>query len=148
MAMKNTTQLPKKQNPCSHCLKTCDYVTYDKKITKEAYLDREELGYKHYFDHHGNDNYEGMDEFVSYFMDRNDTLVDKKTKDLLAGEYQKKRSNMYKMFVVVHLRFMKPEIDWIDTKYTVMDKFANFGGNFGIFAEITGCSFLGILNSI
>ena len=32
--------------------------------------------------------------------------------------------------------------------YTTWDKFANFGGNFGIFAEITGVSFLGVLNLI
>ena len=30
--------------------------------------------------------------------------------------------------------------------YTTWDKFANFGGNFGIFAEITGVTFLGMLN--
>ena len=32
--------------------------------------------------------------------------------------------------------------------YTTWDKFANFGGNFGIFAEITGVTFLGVLNLI
>lgn len=30
--------------------------------------------------------------------------------------------------------------------HTTWDKFANFGGNFGIFAEITGVTFLGMLN--
>ena len=39
-----------------------------------------------------------------------------------------------------------PSVEITDVKYTVFDKFANFGGNFGIFAEITGCSFLGMLN--
>ena len=32
--------------------------------------------------------------------------------------------------------------------YTTWDKFANFGGNFGIFAEITGASMLGMINFI
>ena len=48
--------------------------------------------------------------------------------------------------IIVHLRILKPHIKVIDAKYSIMDKFANFGGNFGIFAEITGCSFLGMLN--
>ena len=43
-------------------------------------------------------------------------------------------------------RVLKPEIKVIDAKYSTLDKFANFGGNFGIFAEITGCSFLGMVN--
>ena len=41
---------------------------------------------------------------------------------------------------------MKPKIDVLDVKYSIWDKFANVGGNFGIFAEIVGCSFLGLLN--
>ena len=48
--------------------------------------------------------------------------------------------------IIVHLRFIEPEMDQIDAKYTLMDQFANFGGNFGIFAEMTGINFLGLLN--
>ena len=48
--------------------------------------------------------------------------------------------------IIIHLRFLDPEIDLVSLRYSVLDKFASFGGNFGIFAEITGCSFLGILN--
>ena len=48
--------------------------------------------------------------------------------------------------VIIHWRILKPQINVVDAKYTLLDKFANFGGNFGIFAEITGCSFLGMLN--
>ena len=65
-------------------------------------------------------------------MDYNDTLLDKGAKDIWElwtdEKYFTKRAKMYKAFIIVHLRFMKPEINWIDTKYTVMDKFANFGG--------------------
>ena len=50
--------------------------------------------------------------------------------------------------IIIHLRFLDPEIDLVSLRYSVLDKFANFGGNFGIFAEITGCSFLGMLNFI
>ena len=59
------------------------------------------------------------------------------------------KANILKIFedlVIVHFRFLKPEINIISPKYTTSDTFANFGGTFGIFAEITGCSFLGLLN--
>ena len=59
------------------------------------------------------------------------------------------KANILKIFedlVIVHFRFLKPEINIISPKYTTSDTFANFGGIFGIFAEITGCSFLGLLN--
>ena len=48
--------------------------------------------------------------------------------------------------IIVHLNFQKPDVTSINLKYSTDDKFANFGGSFGIFAEITGCSFLGLLN--
>ena len=48
--------------------------------------------------------------------------------------------------IVVHLRFLQPKINIIDVKYTWSDLIAGFGGKFGIFAQITGWSFLGILN--
>ena len=56
------------------------------------------------------------------------------------------RAKMAKDLVIIHWRILEPEIKLIDAKYSVLDKFANFGGNFGIFAEITGCSFLGMVN--
>ena len=48
--------------------------------------------------------------------------------------------------IVVHLKFYAPEMDYVDVAYSALDKFAIFGGNFGIFVEITGVSALGILN--
>ena len=55
-------------------------------------------------------------------------------------------NHMIEDMVVVHLRILKPEVQVIDAKYTTLDKFANIGGNFGIFAELTGGSILGIIN--
>ena len=55
---------------------------------------------------------------------------------------------MENSLIIVHLRYLQPQIDYIDVTYSTWDKFANFGGNFGIFAEITGCTFLGMLNFI
>ena len=51
------------------------------------------------------------------------------------------RSKLVEDMVIVHMNILKPEVDVIDVKYTLADKFAKFGGNFGIFAQITGCSF-------
>ena len=92
--------------------------------------------------------------FKEFLMDVNDTLADSEMKKSwiitdASGEYYKyqtKRFEMYKDLIIIHLRFMQPQFNQIDVKQTTMDKFANFGGNFGIFAEITGVSFLGILN--
>ena len=93
-----------------------------------------------------------------FIMDLNDTLADSELKkywNLFAPrypgaekrhEYETKRLDIYYDLIIIHLRFMQPEFNQIDVKQSTMDKFANFGGNFGIFAEITGVSFLGILN--
>ena len=92
--------------------------------------------------------------FKEFFMDINNTLADPEMKKSwivtdASGEYYKyqtKRYEMYNDLIIIHLNFMQPQFNQIDVKQTTMDKFANFGGNFGIFAEITGVSFLGILN--
>ena len=57
-----------------------------------------------------------------------------------------KQAEEGKDLIIVHWKILEPEIKVIDAKYSINDKFANFGGNFGIFAEITGCSFLGMVN--
>ena len=41
---------------------------------------------------------------------------------------------------------MDPTIHEITPKYTVGDMIGNFGGQFGLFEQVTGASFLGILN--
>ena len=50
--------------------------------------------------------------------------------------------------IIVDLNFVLPEVDYVDVKYTLLDKIANFGGKFGIFAQLTGCSLLGLLNIV
>ena len=84
-------------------------------------------------------------------MDTNHTLIEKGYKTLInnfQGEkiFKKYRMDLQRNMIIIHLKFVQPEMYIIDTRYSLMDKIANFGGNFGIFAEITGCSFLGILN--
>ena len=86
-------------------------------------------------------------------MDYNNTFQDKALKNAFeAMGYVEKRDEAFEIMdkfndlIIIHLRFLQPEIDLVSLRYSIMDKIANFGGNFGIFAEITGCSFLGILN--
>ena len=55
-------------------------------------------------------------------------------------------NNLVENSIMIHLKFMKPEIDFIDVKYSLIDKVATFGGNFGIFEMVTGWSLFGILN--
>ena len=58
------------------------------------------------------------------------------------------RINFRERTVIVHINLQTPQIDLIDVEYSIWDKFANFGGNFGIFAEITGIHMLGVMNGI
>ena len=99
----------------------------------------------------------GPQAFFDYFLDKNGSMIDKGLENAMNAFrnfdgvspntfYEMKRKDLLKDHIIIHLRFMKPEIDLIDVKYTFLDKIANFGGNFGIFAEMTGFSFLGILN--
>ena len=54
----------------------------------------------------------------------------------------------YQDLLVVHLRFLQPRTNIVDTKYTWSDLIAGFGGKFGIFAQLTGCSLLAIFKII
>ena len=62
------------------------------------------------------------------------------------GGYPYYRTEILQNSIIVHLKFMTPEIDFIEVKYSTMDKVATFGGNFGIFEMVTGWSLFGILN--
>ena len=50
--------------------------------------------------------------------------------------------------IIVHLRYISSDVDMtvLDSRYSFSDKIASFGGMFGIFAEFTGFSLLGIIN--
>ena len=137
-------------------IKECDYVKFKKDVKKKELL---RSNYKSKV----NGKYmiwdRDMDTIISgnallkeLIMDKNNSLADLGLKEywnVFASEkhkYEATRRDIYYDLIIVHLRFMQPEFNQIDVKQTTMDKFANFGGNFGIFAEITGVSFLGILN--
>ena len=50
--------------------------------------------------------------------------------------------------IIVRLRYKSSEVEFtkLDVRTTTTDKIANFGGTFGIWAELTGCSLLGMIN--
>ena len=50
--------------------------------------------------------------------------------------------------IIVRLRYKSSEIEFtkLDVRTTMTDKIANFGGTFGIWAELTGVSLLGMIN--
>ena len=52
--------------------------------------------------------------------------------------------------IIVRLHYKSSEIEFtkLDVRTTMTDKIANFGGTFGIWAELTGCSLLGMINLV
>ena len=97
----------------------------------------------------------GEKAFCDYFWPNNGTkIIDRGLENFinvnsgnnLYDSFKYKYAEMAKDLVIVHWKILEPEIKVIDAKYSINDKIANFGGNFGIFAEITGCSFLGMVN--
>ena len=152
-AMEN---ISKSSNLCNDCVKECDYITYDGIVIRETKNKLFEIKYSLT---HRSKICTGEKFFCDYFWPQNGTnIVDKGLENfynLIKGEneypnykldLQDGLSEMAKDLVIIHFRILEPEINVIDAKYSIDDKIANFGGNFGIFAEITGCSFLGMLN--
>ena len=64
------------------------------------------------------------------------------------SSYFKIARNLMSNIIIVRLKYKSSEIELnkLDVKTTTTDKIANFGGTFGIWAEMTGCSLLGIIN--
>ena len=53
-----------------------------------------------------------------------------------------------KNVIIIHLKYRSSEVDMtiLESRYSFSEKIANFGGMFGIWAEFTGFSLLGIIN--
>ena len=128
-------------NSCPHCTEACDYTHYKRSIRTQFsnnlwnYVSEDEKPFYYNFLF---DNILWNQELENFRRtirpDENDAM----------RNLQQVSSSL----TVVHLRFFRPEIEIADVSYSTWDKFANFGGNFGIFAEITGSSFLGMLNFV
>ena len=87
-------------------------------------------------------------------MDRNKTILDQAFRNAYGTfstptEFENDFAGAnYGELIVVHLQFMQPEINTISPKYTIFDMIGNFGGQFGLFEQVTGATFLGIVNLI
>ena len=99
------------------------------------------------------DSYSYLHDFITGndFMDKGLSKFGQMLNDVNTFRFNVNTTDDFKVsmlnsMIVVHVRYLSPKVDFVDTTYTIWDKFANFGGNFGIFAEITGFSFLGTLN--
>ena len=163
-AMENLTISNK--NHCSHCINGCDHITYNAIIKEEKVIGKYDI-----FEliTHTCFNQQipastsvmtlkpvtctGEKIFCDFFLpyETNGTMIDKGMENAFntmgcRPDFITTRSEMANDMVIVHLTFLKPEVDVIDVRYSWLDKFANIGGNYGIFAEITGCSLLIILN--
>ena len=66
------------------------------------------------------------------------------------SSYFKIARNLMSNIIIVRLKYKGSEIEVnkLDVRTTTTDKIANFGGTFGIWAELTGCSLLGFINLI
>ena len=148
---------------CSQCIRGCDYIKYKREIFESRKImdekpsdDMTRWGNDYlncqYINHIG--NCRGENAFLELFYDANDTLFDKgfyNMQDSIAPDSEKggiryQRAKVYQNAIIVHLKFMKPEVELVDVKYAPMDKISNFGGKFGIFAQLTGWSLIGIIN--
>ena len=60
----------------------------------------------------------------------------------------KMAKNFMKNIIMVRLRYKSSQVETnkLEVRTTTTDKIANFGGTFGIWAELTGCSLLGFIN--
>lgn len=149
-AMKNL--IKSNETHCKECIKECDYTTYEAVITKQDKIQKLKITGGSAFGG-GPPKCGGQRAICEFLLPNNGTkIIDQGsayTYNTLCNQetyFNLSRMDMLSDVVIVHLRILKPDVQLIDAKYTILDKFANFGGNFGIFAEITGCSFLGILN--
>ena len=97
----------------------------------------------------------GNKVFVNFLSDKNQTILDQGLRNAIKalidgtanGQFEEDYPvAKYQDLLVVHFRFLQPRINIVDTKYTLSDLIAGFGGKFGIFAQMTGWSFLGIIN--
>ena len=125
-------------NHCPGCKKKCEEVQYH---TKSDIV------------HNGAGWSLRNKELDDLLNDVNHTFVDmgfKKAYDSLLHykNYEDLHQIRRSKFALIHIRFLTPEFKRIDLKYSSLDRIANFGGKFGIFAQLTGCSFLVIVKII
>ena len=140
---------------CKHCTKECDYIKFLKHVTDVKDLASGPSGGEYFKRIPDPDKWRinvGNEAFLDLLGDVNGTIIDKGLQNaysaLIASFDDNYPLNKFESLIVVHLKFKAPEITVISPKYSVFDMIGNFGGQFGLFEQITGASFLGILNLI
>ena len=152
--MKNLSQ--SRINTCNHCQDSCEFIEYHKTAIKTQR--RNDLKYDSliWYEPCGRSlDIGGMKELAELLMDKNHTLNDENLKiiynSLITNNkhcFEMVQQKRGQKLITVNLRFLKPRITRIDLKYSLLDKVANFGGKFGLFAQLTGCSLLAIFKII
>ena len=68
--------------------------------------------------------------------------------DTMNSTFFKMAKTFFNNTIIVRLRYKSSEIEFtkLDVRTTMTGKIANFGGTFGIWAELTGVSLLGLIN--
>ena len=140
-------------NNCPNCKKACKFLKYQREIIEVEAIRSEELympGWpysgKYYMLYMGQSfgsskaiaNYVEDTDAIFYDLALNSTIY--------KPDVVRNLINIYESLIFVHLRYMEPKINEITPKYTVGDMIGNFGGQFGLFEQVTGASFLGLLN--
>ena len=69
-------------------------------------------------------------------------------KERVNSTFLKMSHTFFNNTIIVRLRYKSSGIEFtkLDVRTTATDKIANFGGTFGIWAELTGASLLGLIN--
>ena len=148
-SMEKLSQSP--EELCNHCLEGCDSLIYEKANVKESsFVDFSGSTLMAYIRNVESGECFGSKTFCDFVLDKNDTLKDKGLKNALKAlgfdSNYNKVLEKFSNIAVIRLRFLQPKFDVLDARYTAADRFANFGGLYGIYEEITGCSLLAILN--
>ena len=96
-----------------------------------------------------------------YAIDSNDIFLDGNLKNITWPTYMsngkgsryvnthfQRVQTLSKNMLIIRMKFKSPNVDTtvLDSRTTLSDKIANFGATFGIWAELTGFSLLGIIN--
>ena len=93
-------------------------------------------------------------------MDENEILLESSISDitwqneygdygkLLIGKRFKRMQSLMRNIVIVRIVYSSSVIDMdiLDARSTFSDKIAKFGGTYGIWSQLTGCSFLGLIH--
>ena len=87
--------------------------------------------------------------FSEYFLKESVWPTDFRDTVKQSSNYKRAKALMENI-IIVRLQYKSSEVEMnkLELRTTMTDKIANFGGTFGIWAELTGCSLLGMINLV